>query len=280
MDYSIINNQSFWYGEITQDSLPHYLYKTVGGFVLCSMSGKAAITIGIQDYQITENTELIILPGTTFGFINTSPDFAAKVFTFSKELYDNVILRLGASFSRYLRDTPFYTYPEGSELLEKVQCWMNMAKIVQEESNDFKGLMEKNFLQNYIFFLYDKCKLYFSHLVGTYTRKQEKFHQFMSLLDTHINEHRDVLFYADKLCITPRYLRKITMENVLSESPKAIIDKRLIVEIKVLLQSTELSIQEIADKLNFPDQSYLSRYFKLNAGITPTEYRNEIKVVE
>lgn len=70
------------------------------------------------------------------------------------------------------------------------------------------------------------------------------------------------------------------MENIRSESPKTIIDKRLIIEIKVLLQSTELSIQEIADKLNFPDQSYLSRYFKVNCGITPTDYRNEIKVVK
>ena len=280
MNYPIINDQSFWYGEIRKELLPPYLYKTVGGFVLFCTNGKATITIGIQEHEITQNAELIILPGTTFGFVNASPDFAAKVFTFSKELYDNVILRLGASFSRYLRDTQFYIYPKESELLEKVQCWMNMAKIVQEENNDFKELMGKNFLQNYIFFLYDKCKIYFNHLVGTYARKQEKFHLFMSLLDTHINEHRDVLFYADKLCITPRYLRKITMENVLSESPKAIIDKRLIVEIKVLLQSTELSIQEIADRLNFPDQSYLSRYFKMNCGITPSEYRNDIKVVK
>lgn len=280
MDYPFINDRSFWYGEIRKEQLPRYLYKTEGGFVLFCTNGKATIAIGIQEHEITQNAELIILPGTTFGFVNASSDFAAKVFTFSKELYDNVILRLGASFSRYLRDTQFYIYPKESELLDKVQCWMNMAKIVQEENNDFKELMEKNFLQNYIFFLYDKCKIYFNHLVGTYTRKQEKFHLFMSLLDTHINEHRDVLFYADKLCITPRYLRKITMENVLSESPKAIIDKRLIVEIKVLLQSTELSIQEIADRLNFPDQSYLSRYFKMNCGITPTDYRNDIKVVK
>ncbi|MDR2036479.1 MAG: AraC family transcriptional regulator [Bacteroidales bacterium] len=280
MDYSIINDRSFWYGEIRKETLPHYLYKTVGGFVLLCTNGKATITIGIQEHEITKNAELVILPGTTFGFVNTSLDFAAKAFTFSKELYDNIILRLGASFSRYLRDTQFYVYTEESELLKKVQCWMDMAKIVQEENNDFKGLMEQNFLQNYILYLYDKCKLYFDHLVGTYTRKHEIFHQFISLLDTHISEHREVLFYADKLCITPRYLRKITTENVFSESPKVIIDKRLIVEIKVLLQSTELSIQEIADKLNFPDQSYLSRYFKMNSGITPTDYRNGIKVVK
>lgn len=280
MNYTIINDRSFWYGEIRREQLPPFLYKTVGGFFLLCTSGKASVIIGIREYEIAKNAELIILPGTTLNFVTSTTDFAAKVFTYSKELYDNVILRLGASFSRYLRDTPFYIHPEGSKLLKKAHCWMDMAEIVQDESNDFKGLMEQNFLQNYILYLYDKCKLYFNHLIGTYTRKQEMFHQFMSLVDTHINEHRDVLFYADKLCITPRYLRKITMENVLSESPKAIIDKRLITEIKVLLQSTESTIQEIADKLNFPDQSYLSRYFKMNCGITPTDYRNEIKVVK
>ena len=44
-------------------------------------------------------------------------------------------------------------------------------------------------------------------------------------------------------------------------------------EIKVLLQSTELSMQEIADRLGFPDQSYLGRYFKRYEGMSPGDYR-------
>lgn len=114
----------------------------------------------------------------------------------------------------------------------------------------------------------------------SYTRKDEIFHHFLSLVNTHIQQHRDVLFYTNKLCITPRYLRKIAKENSLYESPKVIIDKRLIIEIKVLLQSTKFSIQEIADNLNFPDASYLSRYFKMNCDITLTKYRNTIKVIK
>ena len=53
-----------------------------------------------------------------------------------------------------------------------------------------------------------------------------------------------------------------------------IIDDFAILEIKVLLQSTELTMQDIADRLGFPDQSYLGRYFKRHEGMSPREYQN------
>ena len=57
------------------------------------------------------------------------------------------------------------------------------------------------------------------------------------------------------------------------EAAKKIIDDFAILEIKVLLQSTGLTIQEIADRLGFPDQSYLGRYFKRHEGMSPKEYQ-------
>ncbi|MCC8152888.1 MAG: helix-turn-helix domain-containing protein, partial [Tannerellaceae bacterium] len=51
-------------------------------------------------------------------------------------------------------------------------------------------------------------------------------------------------------------------------------NRHLILEIKVLLESTQLSVQEIAHRLNFPDQSYLGCYFKRYTGKSPSEYRN------
>ena len=58
-----------------------------------------------------------------------------------------------------------------------------------------------------------------------------------------------------------------------SKTPKQLIDEQLIAEAKVLLNEPCLSVTEIAELLNFADQSYLSRFFKKNTGMSPKEFR-------
>lgn len=79
-------------------------------------------------------------------------------------------------------------------------------------------------------------------------------------------------FYADQLCISTRYLSAIT-KQVAENSAKEIIDENLILELKMALQSTGMSLKEIADKYRFPDQSFFGRYFKKHTGMSPKEYR-------
>ena len=59
------------------------------------------------------------------------------------------------------------------------------------------------------------------------------------------------------------------------KTPKALIDEQLTAELKVLLNNPALSIAEIASLCQFPDSSYLSRFFKKNTGISPKEYRTQ-----
>ena len=73
--------------------------------------------------------------------------------------------------------------------------------------------------------------------------------------------------------MSTKYLTGIC-RSVTGDSAKQIIDDFAILEIKVLLQSTELTMQDIADRLGFPDQSYLGRYFKRHEGMSPREYQS------
>lgn len=93
-----------------------------------------------------------------------------------------------------------------------------------------------------------------------YSRKQILYYQFLQLVREYSTREHQVAFYADKLCITSRYLNEIIALYVNGRTPKQLIDEQLTAEIKVLLDDPHLSVTEIAQHFNFPDQSYLSRF--------------------
>ena len=99
------------------------------------------------------------------------------------------------------------------------------------------------------------------------------FHRFLSLVRQHCTERRDTAFYAGELCISQRYLRVVTAGLAPHKTPKQLIDEQLVAEIKALLYTSDLSVTQIADRFGFPDQSYLSRFFKRKTGFSPYDYR-------
>ena len=96
---------------------------------------------------------------------------------------------------------------------------------------------------------------------------------FFKLLAENCRKIHEVKFYAERLCVTPSYLSRTT-QRMFSISPKEIIDRQIVMEIKSLLTSTDLSIKEIANMYHFESSSYLGRYFRRHIGMTPSEYRN------
>ncbi|MBR4130230.1 MAG: bifunctional hydroxymethylpyrimidine kinase/phosphomethylpyrimidine kinase [Bacteroidaceae bacterium] len=106
-------------------------------------------------------------------------------------------------------------------------------------------------------------------------RSIDLYNAFVSLVAEHYREAHDVSFYADKLCITTRYLSQIT-DNVVGKSPKQIIADYLMSEAKSYLETSRLTIQEITDKLGFSSQALFCKFFKNQANASPTEYRSRL----
>ena len=151
---------------------------------------------------------------------------------------------------------------------------------VTDRESVFRYTKRKNRRENMLLASCDKmrrCSAYEREEAAYKTMRQtELFHRFASLLHEHCSQEREVSFYADKLCISTRYLSTI-VHNIAHTSAKRFIDHAVILEIKMMLQSTDLSVQEIAYRMKFPDQSYLGRFFKKHTGESPTEYRNNKK---
>ena len=102
--------------------------------------------------------------------------------------------------------------------------------------------------------------------------REEYFRQFTELLGEHYKHERSVGFYARQLCITPKYLTTL-IKRISGKSVSEWIDNYVILEAKTLLKYSNMSVQEIAYYLNFPNQSFFGSYFKRNAGMSPSQYK-------
>ena len=102
----------------------------------------------------------------------------------------------------------------------------------------------------------------------------ERVSRFRQLVDEHYLAESGVEFYADRLCVTPNYLNKL-VRTTLGQSTKQFILTRRIEEAKRLLRYTNLSVNDIAEHLNYDTATYFVRAFLRQTGVTPLKYRED-----
>ena len=274
---SLPENEPFITGiEESIDICSNQIIKLADASIFHCRSGKAHIEIDLQAYEVTENTQLLLLPGSIFNCTCASHDFTVSYIVFSDTLFREITSRLDPSFFHFLKEHPCIVIPE-----ERVKPFIGLSLVMkdlyEDRDNSFRIQIFKNFIQNFILDFYDKTQhLFLQKKTEGINRQEEIFKRFIQLIHKHCTTQREVSFYAAELFITPRYLSTI-VQNVSGNTAKSIIDRHVILEIKALLQSTSLSIQEISNRLSFPDQSFFGRYFKKHA---KTEKRRWAELID
>jgi AraC-like DNA-binding protein len=122
---------------------------------------------------------------------------------------------------------------------------------------------------------------YQSHILSGEVQQSKQsvlLERFMNLVRENFREQRDIGFYADQLCLTPKYFSKVIKDSS-GASASEWIDNYVILEAKALLKSTNMTILQISDELNFPSQSFFGKYFKRIVGVSPKEYRGNLIVL-
>ena len=102
-------------------------------------------------------------------------------------------------------------------------------------------------------------------------RREELFRLFIEQLNTHRGKH-DLPFYAERMNISPQYLSRLVFEAS-GTTASDWINRSVTVQAKLLLRSSGLTVEQIAEELNFSTTPYFCRFFKREVGITPTAYR-------
>lgn len=105
---------------------------------------------------------------------------------------------------------------------------------------------------------------------------QERFEEFLELLDKKIATHKQVSDYTAGMNLSAYQLNEITRSSI-GKTASALIDEHIILEAKRYLLATPNQVKEIADGLGYEDHSYFIRFFKKHTGLSPEAFRQKFK---
>ena len=234
--------------------------------------GEVVFNINMQQYHIKAPAVIVVISGQTCELISYSNDLRCRIIAMSRFFTDNMFESLTSKsqglFASILEnpilgdENDTYVFNQYYEMLQ------NIAK---SPLSEFKIEAARHLtLAMFYGYSYTKHKVS-NNLKGT-DRQIEIYTLFLNALNSNFKTEREVRFYADKLCVTAKHLSHVVKE-VVGKSALDIIEEYVITESKALLLSTNMSIQQIGENLNFPSLSVFGKYFRRITGISPSEYR-------
>lgn len=253
------------------------LIDTNGCIVLSVVSGFATATINFERHALRKGDIILLFYDSNISVDSISAGFRVRYISVAYPLVEEAIYKpLSLRFWDMLYGNPvLHPDTEQSGLLSG--WWSQMEWIDRLKDGSYKEEMLKNNIRNLLMAVdtvaYDDNE---GILRSKRNHSWVLIMGFFKLLATHCHEERDVGFYADKLSVTTTYLYKLCRKYMLL-SPKELIDRQTISEIKSYLVNTDMPVKAIASSLNFEDVSYMCRYFRRLTGTSPVEYRQNTK---
>lgn len=248
----------------------HYPQRMIGClFVLC-LRGECELTIHLSEYKIQKNDLVTILPETFVHVHRQSSDCRLYLLGFNKELQNGInFFSSTMNYLSALLDTPVVSLrPPIVELFQ--DYFMLFIKMKRMNASPNKELMSTILLS----LLHGIGSIHQTTIMSARTsnRGEEIVKRLIQHIIKHYTQERSVAFYADLLHISPQHL-STTVNKITGKTVTDIIAKLVITDAEAKLKSTDLTIQEIAYSLNFPDISFFGKYFKRYVGMSPKQYR-------
>lgn len=244
--------------------------------IIKCISGKARISINTKEHDFATNTNFMLVDGTIFKIIKCSEDFKIIILRFSQNFFNEIYPMLnGKAIEVMMCSAPdLYSKKEMemSDLLFRQLCILYYKK-----EHTYRDKMVVNLTITYILEIYEQTYKYVQDkLPAIADRRSVLVDKFFNLCHKEYTNHHNIEYYANKMNITSRYLYKICKET-LHMTPKQCLDYMVSGNAKKMLLTTNLTNQQIANELNFPDQATFGQFFKRNVGMTPSDFRSKFK---
>lgn len=244
-------------------------------FIICSR-GEVEITCNFRKLKVTENHIFISQPHNTLslsvtrdfeGYIMITEEEGLSAYTIDPKHIPDLLDKV--------YDAPMIgVNPQECEKLCKA---LDMLSVYIKDSKEtpFKASIIKSALSTFAYLIIDTI---YSHMptieyeIKSLKREREHFNRFIKLLSENYTKEREVSWYADKMNLTPRYLTT-TIRKISGFTVSDWIYRFIIKDAKYLLKHSDMTVQQVAYELNFPNQSFFGKFFKKQTGMSPGTYR-------
>jgi len=269
-DIDRIGDDIFLLEKPTPSLIPYHPFKTNMLSAVICIKGTIRGKINLTPFEAEASCMVFILPDQIFENGYTSEDFEGHVIVMSKRFLGN--LEIENKFSIYLSIVKQPCVPlRESELEAMLNYYIMLQRIIRATRNMNRFEIAK-YLTKALFYgigpsLHDLSE-------KPMNKNEILVDSFLKLVRAHYREHRRLEFYAVKIHLTPKYMSTM-IRDTSGITAGDWINKHVILEAKALLKSTNMTIQQISDDLNFSGQSDFGKYFKRIVGVSPKGYRNK-----
>ena len=246
--------------------------------VIIVFSGSMHYRINLEELWAYSNDLITVQKGAIGEFLHSSPDLQVAVIAFSNELFHmNDHPEVAMKMQQMFYENPV-KHISGESLKEIHMIYELMKKKIVETDNPFQKEILQGYVRALMYTILHKL-LETLQQVPAYiqnNRQHEIYMLFIREVQRNYQKERSVAYYADRLCITPKYLS----QTVLKASGRLAgewISDYVILEAKALIKSHSYTVQQISEILHFPNQSFFGRYFKKKVGCTPKAYQKNIR---
>ena len=244
---------------------------------LC-LEGEIVCKDDVREYRIQRNDVVLKMSGAFGETVSYSPDLKCVTVIMNERFYYPLFSSVNLSIlHKELATHPICTLTDDLRD-ECVSLYRGLKGRLSAHKEDFlREEIIRGYLQALTFIVCSQYESFSKRQQGDsqpkrIPRQQELFNRFMDLLQAHHVEEHGLSFYADRLCVTPRYLSRV-IHAVSGYHANEHIDLFIVTEAKQLLRTKGHTVQEVSELLNFATPSLFSRYFKKHTGYSPKEYQ-------
>ncbi|MBQ2979342.1 MAG: helix-turn-helix transcriptional regulator [Bacteroidaceae bacterium] len=232
--------------------------------------GEFSCMADFRCYSLKAPAIAMFLPGQVVESLVVDDEFAGFGLVMGEEFTNSMDLPVSLQERLFIKTTQFYAVTE--EVLEALLlCYKQVTSVMQQPNHPYKEEIVKHLFSAYYYGLGYYLHGFQNNAVAM-SLQQETCDRFVSLVSCHFREHRDIGFYAGRLCVSNKYLSSLLKQET-GMTALEWIEKYVVLYAKSCLSSTAMTIQQISDELHFSTQSIFGKYFKRVEGISPKAYR-------